>query len=356
MADPLRPLRDKLRRLALAPETRRLLRDDLRDRLSRKNRPRPDDRSFPAVEPPFPIDAVFTWVDHRDPAWAASYEHHRRELLDGHAAHASRFEDHDELRFALRSLHDYANWFRTITIVTSGHRPAWLGEHERVRVVSHDELLPSAALPTFNSHAIESAIHRIDGLSEHFVYLNDDFFFARPQSFEQYFASDGAPRIALARGSTESVDPAIAGMYSAAHRTDELLIPLTGRRADQLVLHAPYPHRRSLIDELEGLLRTQFDDTRHRRFRHTDDVSVLASLAPWHALLTARASVSDVTNEYVSVGHITTASRLRRLQRHRLVDTFCLNWTEQTGPGWDDRIGRFLAHRFPVPGPWELDR
>ena len=32
------------------------------------------------------------------------------------------------------------------------------------------------ALPTFNSQAIETMLHRIPGLRSPFIYLNDDFF------------------------------------------------------------------------------------------------------------------------------------------------------------------------------------
>ena len=36
--------------------------------------------------------------------------------------------------------------------------------------------MPEAYLPSYNSSAIELNIHRIRGLSEHFIYFNDDMF------------------------------------------------------------------------------------------------------------------------------------------------------------------------------------
>jgi len=49
-----------------------------------------------------------------------------------------------------------------------------------LRVVPHSALFPNQThLPTFSSPAIEAHIHRIPGLSDKFLYLNDDVMFGR---------------------------------------------------------------------------------------------------------------------------------------------------------------------------------
>ena len=97
---------------------------------------------------------------------------------------AARFADHDELRFSLRSLEQFAPWINHVWIVTADQRPRWLTpDHPWVSVVSHRDIFPDPdALPTFNSHAIEACLHRIPGLAEHFLYLNDDMLLGRPVS------------------------------------------------------------------------------------------------------------------------------------------------------------------------------
>ena len=47
--------------------------------------------------------------------------------------------------------------------------------------------IPEEILPTFNSHAIELHMHKIKGLSEHFVYFNDDMILNAPVAPEYYF-------------------------------------------------------------------------------------------------------------------------------------------------------------------------
>ena len=53
--------------------------------------------------------------------------------------------------------------------------PQWI-DRSAVQVVLHQDFIPAKYLPTFNSTAIEMFIHRITGLSEEYIYFNDDFF------------------------------------------------------------------------------------------------------------------------------------------------------------------------------------
>lgn len=351
-----------LRRGHIAAPTRRLMLDDLsgwaRDLTRRPGivDPSPEQLERTSSPPPFPIDAVYTWVDHADQDWQQSFHSTLAAMgaPDPASIHPSRFRDHNELMYSLRSLHSYANWFRKIWIVTRGDRPEWLSDSERVTVVPHAEILPADALPTFNSHAIESGIHRIDRLAEHFVYFNDDFFVSRPTPPETLFdVSTGAPKTFL---STDGIPPGPTepGMYSAAHRTDDIVRRLTGERADRLLSHSPYAQLRSVGRHLEQLLPDEFERTAHNRFRDVDDISVPASLTPWYSVITDAATAATASTEYVSVGHATTGARLRRLRRERRVDWFCLNWTEQSSERWDDRVRTFLERRFPRPAPWEI--
>ncbi|XP_053318720.1 N-acetylglucosamine-1-phosphotransferase subunits alpha/beta [Spea bombifrons] len=92
---------------------------------------------------------------------------------------ASRFEDNEELRYSLRSIEKYAPWVRNIFIVTNGQIPSWLNlDNPRVTVITHHDIfLNTSHLPTFSSPAIECHIHRIAGLSQKFIYMNDDVMF-----------------------------------------------------------------------------------------------------------------------------------------------------------------------------------
>ena len=141
-----------------------------------------------------PIDIVYTWVDGADPSWqeafrATAREHGRR--VDEVALDPARYRSRDELRYSLRSVWAFCGWARRIHIVTAGQVPDWLVEDDWIRVVDHSGILPADALPTFNSHAIESALHHIDGLAEHFIYFNDDMLVGRSLRPDDFFTSNG---------------------------------------------------------------------------------------------------------------------------------------------------------------------
>lgn len=107
---------------------------------------------------------------------------------------ASRFEDNEELRYSLRSLEKFAPWVRHVYIITNGQIPYWINmESNRLSIVTHQEIFPNTShLPTFSSPAIESHLHRIPGLSQKFIYMNDDVMFGKevwPDDFYTY--SDG---------------------------------------------------------------------------------------------------------------------------------------------------------------------
>tara|TARA_R110002050_G_scaffold150757_1_gene277697 strand:- start:234 stop:554 length:321 start_codon:yes stop_codon:yes gene_type:complete len=81
-----------------------------------------------------------------------------------------------QLRYSLRSIMKFAGWVRHIYIVTNGQVPSWLDvSHPRITVVAHEEIFTDPSdLPTFSSPAIEVHLHRIPGLSNRWIYFNDD--------------------------------------------------------------------------------------------------------------------------------------------------------------------------------------
>uniref|UniRef100_A0A8C7I542 N-acetylglucosamine-1-phosphotransferase subunits alpha/beta n=1 Tax=Oncorhynchus kisutch TaxID=8019 RepID=A0A8C7I542_ONCKI len=112
---------------------------------------------------------------------------------------ASRFEDNEELRYSLRSVERHAPWVRHIFIVTNGQIPSWLNlDNPRVTVVTHQDVFQNHThLPTFSSPAIETHIHRIPGLSQKFIYLNDDVMFGKDVWPDDFFSHSKGQKVYL---------------------------------------------------------------------------------------------------------------------------------------------------------------
>ncbi len=143
------------------------------------------------------IDVVYTWVNHQDKEWQKLYYQTLQELFIPKEVHQSvhdiaRFQNRKELYYSVKSVRKYAPWARNIFIVTNCKLPGWARSDSGIIRVSHEEIfLDPSVLPTFNSHAIEANLHRIPGLAEKFLYLNDDVFLCRNVEKSDFFSSDG---------------------------------------------------------------------------------------------------------------------------------------------------------------------
>ncbi|MCF3124805.1 stealth conserved region 3 domain-containing protein [Streptomyces arenae] len=309
----------------------------------------------------FPVDAVYTWVDDSDPAWRAARDAALGFDAPSADTGAVRFRNRDELRFSLRSLAMYAPWIRHVYLVTAGQRPAWLDrDHPGLTVVDHRELFadPDACLPTFNSHAIESQLHRIEGLSEHFLYFNDDMFLGRPTNPDTFFLSNGLPRFFWSSASVPALPVAEddEGYLAAAKNNRELLRGAFGRTATHSFFHVPYALRRSVLAEIAERFPEEWTATSRSRFRSTTDLALVSSLHQHYAYLTGRAVPGGITYDFVDIGDRADHARLGRLLQSRDKTAFCIG--ESPGGGMSDEetalaIRSFLTAYFPVRSPYE---
>ena len=138
------------------------------------------------------IDFVLLWVDGNDPEWQKEKNKYSPKKID-YSTGDNRFRDWDNLRYWFRGVEKFAPWVNDIYFVTWGHLPEWLNtDHPKLKIIKHIDYIPEKYLPTFNSNTIETNLHRIDGLSEHFVLFNDDVFLTDDVSEEDFFI-DGNP-------------------------------------------------------------------------------------------------------------------------------------------------------------------
>jgi len=132
------------------------------------------------------IDFVLTWVDGSDPAWQKTRSQYDPNFKPG--AQDAHYRDWGTLRYWFRAVEKYASWVNKIHFVTCGQTPDWLNtEHPKLHLVSHEDYMPQKYLPTFSANPIELNFHRIEDLSEQFVYFNDDTFLAAPTVPEDFF-------------------------------------------------------------------------------------------------------------------------------------------------------------------------
>lgn len=308
----------------------------------------------------FPVDAVYTWVDGNDPAWKQRKATAKGEVYHAESASDARFISRDELRYSVRSLHMFAPWIANIYIVTDDQVPAWLREDvPGIRVVGHREIFRNPAdLPTFNSHSIESQLHHIDGLSEHFLYFNDDMFLGRPVTPHAFFTPGGTARYFPSRnripqGPVAETDTPV----DAACKNNRLLLKERfGKVITQPMEHIPYALRRSAMEEAERDFPEAWSRTSASRFRAMTDLSTTSSFGLYYAALTGRAQPGTMPFTYLQLAVPDLADRLQRLLEGRNQDSFCLNDAFSTPEDIEvqqELLDGFLNAYFPAPSPFE---
>lgn len=225
-----------------------------------------------------PVDVVITWVDDRTPGY--------REMLKAHAKTVpdldpSRTRDNLEiLRFNLRALERHAPWINRVFLFTCRPQvPEWLDTaHPRLTVVHHDEVIPAALLPTFNSFAIISHLHLIPGLSETFLYLEDDMLLLKDVTLQDFTSPDGRPLVfekAQATPRHDTIrDPAAERPWNLAlAEANRLLDERFGASRRGYVNHVPLLIRKHEWQAMTERFPEAFAATRAARFRAAGNVA-----------------------------------------------------------------------------------
>ncbi len=315
-----------------------------------------------ATDITFDIDLVFSWVDGTSSEFQRARAQRMKTYVVGEGDDSeARYRQIDELKYALRSVYLYAPWIRRIFIVTDSPAPVWLADHPGVTIVRSEEFFTDqGALPTHNSHAVESQLHNIRGLSEHFLYSNDDMFFGRPVRPEMFFSPGGITKFieATTRIGLGEPNAARSGFENAARVNRELLRHRFGRVTTRHLEHAATPLRRSIMAELEQTFPDDFARTARSAFRSATDISVTNSLYHYYALMTGRAVVqSEASVLYIETTLAKAEGQMERLLKGRDVDFFCLNdgsLPEISVAKRTRNVQRFLERYFSVAAPWEV--
>ena len=143
------------------------------------------------------IDIVVLWVDGSDPEFIREKQEVTgqisvsNELVDGDL----RYREFGIFNYWFRMIEKHAPWVNNVYLVTNGQKPDWLNlDHPKLRWITHKEFMPKEYLPTYNSAAIELNLHRIEGLSENYLYFNDDVYLIRDSQPSDFY-KNGQPKL-----------------------------------------------------------------------------------------------------------------------------------------------------------------
>ncbi len=311
----------------------------------------------------FDIDLVYLWVDGSDIEWLNKKNAYlnKEKGLNIDAVSKARTMDNEELLHSLRSAEMYASWIRKIFIVTDNQTPKWLNTtNSRVEIIDIRQILPPRALPCYNSVVIEYFLYKIPGLSEHFLYANDDMFFSKKLTPDFFFDSKtGHPIVRLQRSYLGNLTNRFKERFNI-HRN---LYRITIDNAAKLInnhfgkYYSATPHHNIdayLRSDLERITEDVFKDEINaiveNHFRHETDIQRILFL--YYALATKK-GVLKYSDRYDSC-----RIRVYKPDYMKFIDKykpylFCLNDTPRATDADRTRIQPFLESLFPNKSSFE---
>lgn len=329
----------------------------------------------------FLVDLVYLWCDGSDPEFAQrkakAMEQLRDEAVAPDAITIERWTNHDELKYSLRSVCKFLPWLNNIYILMDQQPPCWLRtDTTKLKCIQHKEVIPKNNFgPYFNSTAIETFLHRIPGLEEHFLYSNDDMFVGRTLKKSYFFTRKG---MAIQYVSHKNF---LHGRLGDSEYHNLIKSQENESQFERMILHS----NKLIYDEFrqelcifpshqidaynKSVLREQIEDsplkkyteeTRRHIFRNDNDIH--RTIYAWRAAVQGK-----MVLKHLMLNHPRLEKYIPLVRRQRVCSTtedfkrivigktplFCLNGTYGNNEEYYRKCKFFLEKSFPDKSPYE---
>ena len=257
------------------------------------------------------IDAVITWVDGSDEKYKKKIEGH----LTTSTNYKKQYLQANEIEYCVKSILKFAPFVRRIFIVTDNQRPSFNGLKDlivsnKVKVVDHKEIFKGYEkyLPTFNIRSIDAVLHRIEDLSEMFVYFNDDVFLINKIREEDWFVEN---KVVLMGKWTKSysINPIkvlsgkfkkVFGLRPSFNASQSKAANISGFKKEYFKsYHTARPQIKSLIKEFYHKNPESLIDQIKYRFRHYDQFMPYSLC--WHLLIKENRAIIKGVKEFKEI-------------------------------------------------------
>ena len=299
-----------------------------------------------------PIDLVVTWVC-PDPVNDALRNYYTG---NPNASVGSRTESREELLCLLRSVDMFAPWINHVYIVSSTGYPEWLNiNNPRVTVVPHTEIFTDhSALPTFNSHAIESQLHHIPGLSEKYLYANDDMFFGAPVEPSDFFDEHGRAKAFLWKKvprRNKNIKNTMGNAYRMSWRNLSILMDeRDGIQVKRFLHHQALPMLKSTTELSEKRYSDVYEIQSRERLR-TDPVKYsMTGLPTYYGLAIGTFVLGDIDSIILNWASVSYNKKLLAKIKKTRPKLFCINNLDDNG---NEYWQEFWREYFPCKSSFE---
>lgn len=329
------------------------------------------------------IDFVVTWVDGEDPIWLKRKNEYltKKQGSDFHTPSVDdgkeRYREFGMFHYWFRSVEKYAPWVNKIFLVTDQQKPEWLDiHHPKIRWVNHEDFIPQQYLPTYSASTIELNFHRIEELSETFVYFNDDMYLTRKVTPSDFFKK-GLPKYAAVYNTLVPSEPYVKMFYNnmevllrhfpskkamvkhpfkffnwrygSSNLKNMLLFPW--KPTGYINLHIASPMRKSTLKEIWDLEFEALDKTASNPIRDYDYLLNQYLVHYWEI------ESGQFFPLYLKFGQAIDMNKPQKLEKifqSKTIKTVCVNDTENVLESNKEKILDIFEKQFPNKSSFEL--
>ena len=323
----------------------------------------------------FPVDAVYLWVDGSDPKWIRKKENAIRKIKakgEPYPDAAHRFQDNNELKYSLRSLEKCMPWIRNVYLITDDQCPPWI-KKDKVIIIDQKNIFPGDDhFQTFNSHAIELCQHRLNGLAECFLSINDDFILGKNIRKQDVFTRKGHPVIWAVKMSERHKASLLSDRYDqmTPHRAGEtrarcMILERYGLYLPYRIRHYPKPMTRTGMQAIWEQFPIEVNRTISSQLRSTSDVAIHAlfsfySIAVGKGRLRVINGARQIGDALVgrlrymgaTIGDKNFDKKLKYIKRLKPL-TFCFNDGNRAAEAHRQAVMDFFKTLYPQPSKYE---
>jgi hypothetical protein len=243
-------------------------------------------------------------------------------------------------------------------MATPEQNPSYLDEQGKLHYIYHKDFMPSDCLPTFNSHAIEAYLHKIPGLSDIFLYFNDDLFLGRNLNIKDIVDNNCLKYYSSSKFSPKGQSNVSESGHASAWKNVNQYLNKKYKIEQRYRLHHTFePLSKSLINKIWKDLKPELEKTGKSKFRSINDYAMTCALHPYIACYEGLGIMNTMKDQIVYAEIVNDPEsndfRYETIKDNKPI-VFCLNdISSDMSPETKERMIEFLDDYFPEPSSFE---
>lgn len=294
-----------------------------------------------------PVDIVIPWLNPTE-KWFSQYRNYCED------ENPARIRDLNTIRPTIRSIIKNLPWIRYIWLIVFNEEQIpndWEElNNEKIKFVFHKDIIPEEFLPNFNSVITSCFAHRIKGLSENFIWSDDDMIFMKLIPEEFFFDNDKP--VHRRKDITIWKDLHCNRYAEILNTTAQFIESITGKRYRANDYHMPMPISKNLayftFEKYKNEIMSSCENSKIRKNKNIAFLSSIHTLTEVYDYCEYK-EFPEIHQGVIHLHDYITKYKIENLLNNNHI--VCINDSEELVKTWKEKANwiKELFHRmFPV--------